>query len=77
MNPYHRTKRVAVAGCGLLALIALFVAAVRILDVVIAGIQPEAWALAAMMTAPFTVGLVALAILGTAVAETVRRLRRN
>ena len=77
MNPYHRTKRVAVVGVGLLALIALFVAVVRIFDVVIAGVQPEAWALTAMMTAPLTVGVVVLVTLGTATVETVQRRRRT
>ena len=77
MNAYHRTKRVAVIGCGLLALIALFVAVVRLLDVAIAGVQPEAWALTAMMTAPLTVGIVVLGTLGTAAVETVLRHRRT
>lgn len=77
MHAYHRTKRVGLIGGGLLALVALFVAVVRIFDVVIAGVQPEAWALTAMMTAPFTFGMVALATLGTAAVETALRHRRN
>ena len=77
MNAYHRTRRVAVVGGGLLALIALFVAVVRLLDVVIAGVQPEAWALTAMMTAPLTIGIVLLATLGTAAVETVLRHHRT
>ena len=77
MNGFHRTKRVAVVGCGLLALMVLLVAVVRISGVVIAGVQPEAWVLTAMMTAPFTVGLVLLATLGTAAVEAALRHRRT
>lgn len=77
MNGFHRTKRVAVIGCGLLAVIALFVTVVRISGVVIVGVQPEAWVLTAMMTAPFTVGLVLLATLGTAGVEAALRHRRT
>ena len=76
MDGFHRTKRVAFIGFGLLAVIALFVAVVRISGVVIAGVQPEAWVLTAMMTAPFTVGLVLLATLGTALVEAALRHRR-
>ena len=73
---FHRTKRVAIVGCGLLALVTLLVAVVRIFGVVIAGVQPEAWVLTAMMTAPLTIGVVALATLGTAVVEKVLLHRR-
>ena len=69
------TRRVAVVGFGILAIWAVFVAAVRVLNVPLGGIQPEAF-LTAMMTAPFTLGLVLLAMLVTAGLETmVRRLR--
>ena len=40
----------------MLALWAVFVAVARIFNLVIAGVQPEAWVLIAMMTAPFTTG---------------------
>ena len=76
MDGFHRTKRVAFIGFGLLAVIALIVAVVRISGVVIVGVQPEAWVLTAMMTAPFTVGLVLLATLGTALVEAALRHRR-
>lgn len=36
---------------------------------VIVGVQPEAWVLTTMMTAPFTVGIVLPATLGTAGRE--------
>ena len=54
----------------------MFVAVVRIINVPLCGIQPEAFALIAMMTAPFALGLALLATLVTAGLETVeRRLR--
>ena len=40
--------------------LASFVAVTRIFNLVVAGVQPEAWALGAMMTAPFTIGAVSL-----------------
>lgn len=69
-------RRVAVGGLGLLVLWVVFVAAVRVLNVPLGGIQPEAFALIAMMTAPFTLGAVLLATLTTAGLETVVRRRR-
>ena len=63
-------------GLGVLALWAVFVAVVRVLDVPVGGIRPEAFALTAMMTAPFTLGAVLLVTLGTAGVEVLaRRLR--
>ena len=56
MNAYRWTVRVAFGGVALLTLWALFVAVVRMFDLVIAGVQPEPWVLIAMMTAPFTIG---------------------
>ena len=41
----------------------------------IAGVQPEAWALGAMMTAPFTIGVVVT--IATALVETVARVKRR
>ena len=76
MNTYRWTKRVGLAGLAFLAAIAVFVTAVSIMDVRVAGVYPEAFRLTAMMTAPFTLGLVAVTTLGTALVETVRRKRR-
>ena len=76
MNGYRWTVRIALGGLGFLALLVAFVAVTRIFGVVIAGVQPEAWALTAMMTAPFTVGAVALFTLVAALLETVLRRRR-
>ena len=76
MEGYRWTRRVAVGGGGLIALIILFVGVTRILNVEIAGIQPEAWALTAMMTAPLTLGAVLVATLGTAAVERVSRSHR-
>ena len=63
MRSYPWTRRVAAVGFGTLAIWAVFVAVVRIVNVPLGGIQPEAFALIAMMTAPFTVGGVLLATL--------------
>ena len=75
MNGYRWTVRIGLGGLGFLALLAAFVAVTRISGVVIAGVQPEAWALTAMMTAPFTIGLVSALTIGTALVETVLRRR--
>ena len=76
MRSYPWTRRVAAVGFGILAIWAVFVAVVRIVNVPLGGIQPEAFVLIAMMTAPFALGLVLLATLVTAGLETVaRRLR--
>ena len=76
MKGYRWTARVDLAGLGVLALWAVFVAVVRVLDVPVGGIQPEVFALTAMMTAPFTLGALLLMALGTADLEAlVRRFR--
>ncbi len=75
MNSYRWTLRVAIGGVAFLAAIAAFVAVVRISNLVIAGVYPEAWVLTAMMTAPFTIGAVSLATIVTALAETFLRRR--
>ncbi|MCY3691836.1 MAG: hypothetical protein OXI54_09690 [Chloroflexota bacterium] len=77
MNTYRWTKRIGIAGIVFLAAIALFVTVVSILGIRVAGIYPEAFRLAAMMTAPFTLGLVAVSTLGAALVETVLRLKRR
>ena len=75
MDRYRWTLRVAIGGVGFLAAIAVFVAVVRAFNVMIAGVYPEAWVLTAMMTAPFTIGLVSVATITTALVETFRRRR--
>ena len=64
-------------GVGFLVTLVAFVAVTLIFNLVVAGVQPEAWALTAMMTAPFTIGVVLLATVGTALVETVVRLKRR
>ena len=76
MNGYRWTTRFGLGGLGFLALLAAFVAVTRIFGVIIAGVQPEAWALTAMITAPFTVGAVSLLTLVAALLETLFRRRR-
>ena len=77
MNVYRWTVRVALGGVTLLTLWAVFVAVVRMFDLVIAGVYPEAWVLTAMMTAPFTIGTIAALVIGTALVEKVLRRRRS
>ena len=77
MNAYRWTVRVALGGVTLLVLWGVFVAVARIFDLVIAGVYPEAWVLTAMMTAPFTIGTVAVLVIGTALVEKVLRHRRS
>ena len=77
MNDYRWTLRVAVGVVGLLALVAAVALVLRIFDVVVAGVQPEAWVLTAMMTAPFTVGTVSVLTIATALVETILRRRRT
>jgi hypothetical protein len=73
MNRYRWTLRVGIGGIAFLAVIAVFVAVARGFNVMIAGVYPEAWALVAMMTAPFTIGVVSVATIATALAETFLR----
>ena len=76
MNGYRWAVRVGLVGLGVLVLWVVFVFVVRVLDVPVGGIQPEAFVLTAMMTAPFVLGAVLFVTLGTAGVEAlVRRLR--
>ena len=77
MSTYRWTKRIGIAGIVFLAAIALFVTVVSILGIRVAGIYPEAFRLTAMMTAPFTLGLVAVSTLAAALVETLLRLKRR
>ena len=77
LEPTNRwTTCIALAGISFLALIAAFVAVVRIFDVPLAGVRPEAFALTAMMTAPFTVGTVLVSTMAGTLVETLRRSKR-
>ena len=75
MDDYLWTVREAVGCVGLLALVAVVALVLRIFGVVVAGVQPEAWVLGAMMTAPFTIGVVVT--IATALVETVARVKRR
>ena len=77
MNGYRWTLRVGVGGVGFLVTLVAFVAVTLIFNLVVAGVQPEAWALGAMMTAPFTIGVVLLVTIATALVETVARVKRR
>ena len=68
------TRKVAFFCGGLLAV--LFLAVVRVLDVPVAGVEPEAFVLTAMMTSPFTLGFLVLLVLSTAGLERLLRRRR-
>jgi len=73
MNTYRWTKRIGITGIAFLAAIAIFVTVVSILGIRVAGIYPEAFRLTAMMTAPFTLDLVAVSTLAAALIETYHR----
>ena len=75
MRSYPWTRRVAAVGFGILAIWAVFVAVVRIVNVPLGRIQPEAFALIVMMTAPFTLGAALLATLVTWGLEKMVRRR--
>ena len=77
MENYRWTIRVGLGGLAFLALLAAFVTITRISGAVIAGVQPEAWVLTAMMTAPFTVGAVSVLTVMAALVETLSRRRRS
>ena len=68
--------RVAIFSGGILAVAAFFLVVVRALNVTVAGVEPEALVLTAMMTAPFTLGFFLLLVLGAAAAERVVRRGR-
>lgn len=76
MSAYRWTKRIGISGIAFLAAIAIFVTVVSILGIRVAGIYPEAFRLTAMMTAPFTLGLIAVSTLAAALVETLLRLKR-
>ena len=73
MKSYRWTKRIAIVGAGALAVIGISAIAVRSINVPIAGVQPEAYALTAVMTAPFTIGAVLLTVGIVALVETYHR----
>ena len=77
MDNYRWTVRVGLGGVGFLGILVAFVAVVRIFSIVIVGVQPEAWAMGIMMTAPFTLGAVSLVTISTALVETLVRLKRR
>ena len=68
--------RVAIFSGGILGAVVVFRVVVRSLNITVAGVEPEALVLTAMMTAPFTLGFFLLLVLGAAAAErVVRRVR--
>ena len=70
------TRKVAFFCGGLLAVVVVFLAVVRVLDVPVAGVESEAFVLTAMMTSPFTLGFLLLLVLSTAGLERLLRRRR-
>ena len=66
----------AIFSGGILGAVVVFLVVVRSLNITVAGVEPEALVLTAMMTAPFTLGFLLLLVLGAAAAERVlRRVR--
>ena len=73
MSRYRWTKRVLIFVLVIFGLWFVFAFVARVLDVVIAGVEPEAWVLTAMMTAPLAIAGVAVLAGGAAAAERVFR----
>ncbi len=61
----------------MLAVAAESVLVLRVFNLVIAGVHPEAWMLTAVMTAPFIIGLALAVTAGTALVETLVRRRSS
>ena len=77
MKNYRWTIRIASTGAALIAALTIFVIIVRVLGTPIAGIQPEAFVLTAMMTAPFTIGAVLVSTGTAALTEKVCRRKHH
>ena len=73
MSRYRWTKRVFLSGLVIFGLWFVFAFVARLLGVVIAGVEPEAWVLTAMMTAPLAIAGVAVLTGCAAAAERVFR----
>ena len=70
------SRRIALC-CGvLLAVVAVALVVLRLLGLPVAGVEPEALVLTAMMTAPFTLGFLLLLVLAAAGLERLVRGRR-
>ena len=63
------TARVVFYCSVLVAAVVVFLFVVRVTGIAPAGVEPEAFVLTAMMTAPFSLGFLLLVILGTVVVE--------
>ena len=70
-------RRMSFLSAGVVALAVIFLVMVRASGVSIAGVKPEALVLTAMMTAPFTLGFLALLVLGAVGAERMCRWGRR
>ena len=77
MDGYRWTTRVGLGGLGSLALLAAVVAVTRIFDLVVAGVQPEARALTAMIPPHSRWARLSLLTLVTALMETWLRRHRS
>ena len=77
MNGYRWTTRVGLGGLGSLAPLAAVVAVTRIFDLVVAGVQPEARALTAMIPPHSRWVRLSLLTLVTALMETWLRRHRS
>ena len=77
MKNYRWTIRVDSTGAALIAAMTTFVIVVRVLGTPIASIQPEAFVLTAMMTAPFTIGTVLISAGTASLTEKVCRRKHH
>ena len=66
MRRKSQARRVAFLSVGVLTVVVVFLMVVRILNITAFGIEPEAFVLASMMTAPFTLGILLLVVQGAA-----------
>ena len=70
------SRRTALCCGGLLGVVAVALVVLRVLGLPVAGVEPEALVLTAMMTAPFTLGFLLLLVLAAAGLERLVRGRR-
>ncbi len=78
MRDYRWTLRVGLGYLGVIGLWVVFVVVVRAAGRPLAGVEPEAWAVVVMMTAPLVIGTWVLAVIVTALAEAgLRRVARR
>lgn len=77
MKNYRWTVRIAITGTALIVALSIFVSVVQLFGTPVAGIQPEAFVLTAMMTSPFTIGAVLVSTGTAALTEKIYHHKRR